>query len=50
MLADGRVVGEGSPEAVLTEQSIGLHYGADVSVQRDPGGGIVVLPLRHRRA
>jgi iron complex transport system ATP-binding protein len=50
MLASGRVVGEGGPEAVLTEESIGLHYGADVSVQRDPGGGIAVIPLRHRRS
>jgi iron complex transport system ATP-binding protein len=50
MLAGGRVVGEGEPTAVLTEESIGLHYGADVKVQRDPSGGIVVLPLRHRRA
>ena len=49
MLAHGRVVGDGEPESVLTEEAIRLHYGADVSVRRDPGGGMVVTPHRRPR-
>ena len=46
MLDAGRVVASGSPERVLTIERLARHYGADVSVLRDPSGGLVVAPRR----
>ncbi len=44
MLATGRVVAHGAPRDVLTEQTIGTHYGARVRVLHHDDG-IVVVPL-----
>jgi len=43
----GRVVADGAPEAVLSEERLGAHYGAAVRVLRH-GGGIAVVPERRR--
>ena len=43
----GRLVAEGRPEAVLSEEAIAAHYGAEVRVIRD-AGDIFVLPRRGR--
>ncbi len=47
LLDGGRVAAAGPPAAVLTEQLISRHYHASVRVLEDPGGGIVVIPVRH---
>jgi iron complex transport system ATP-binding protein len=47
LLDAGRVAAAGPPAAVLTEQVISRHYHASVRVLEDPGGGIVVVPVRH---
>ena len=46
LLADGRVIADGSPADVLTEETLSRHYGTPVSIVEGPDGGIVVLPLR----
>jgi iron complex transport system ATP-binding protein len=46
LLDAGRVAAAGPPAAVLTEQLISRHYQASVRVLEDPGGGIVVVPVR----
>ena len=46
LMAGGRVVAVGAPAAVLTEESIRRHYGADVAVIDGPGGSVVVAPMR----
>jgi iron complex transport system ATP-binding protein len=46
LLDGGRVAAAGPPAAVLTEQVISRHYHASVRVLEDPGGGIVVIPVR----
>jgi iron complex transport system ATP-binding protein len=46
LLAGGRVAAAGPARAVLTEQLIARHYHASVRVLDDPGGGIVVVPVR----
>ena len=46
LLVAGAVVAEGSASEVLTEELIAAHYGARVRVIDDPGGGLVVIPLR----
>jgi iron complex transport system ATP-binding protein len=43
----GRVVADGAPEAVLSEERLGVHYGAAVRVLRH-GGGIAIVPERRR--
>lgn len=45
LLVDGRVVADGRPEEVLTEDTVARHYGARVRVLRD-AGGLVVVPVR----
>jgi iron complex transport system ATP-binding protein len=46
LLAAGRVVREGAPAAVLTEDALAAAYGTPVSVGvQDPTGRLVVLPL-----
>ncbi|HSK37495.1 MAG TPA: ABC transporter ATP-binding protein [Actinomycetota bacterium] len=46
LLDGGRVAAAGPPATVLTEPVIGRHYHASVRVLEDPGGGIVVVPVR----
>jgi iron complex transport system ATP-binding protein len=45
LLDRGQVVAEGSASEVLSEATIGMHYGADVRVIHD-NGAIFVLPQR----
>jgi iron complex transport system ATP-binding protein len=46
LMAHGRVVAVGEARAVLTEDAIREHYGADVVVMDGPGGAVVVVPMR----
>jgi iron complex transport system ATP-binding protein len=46
LLDGGRVAAAGPPREVLTERVIARHYHASVRVLEDPGGGIVVVPVR----
>jgi len=46
LLAGGRVVAEGTPEQVLTEEEVAGFSGAHVSIVRGPGGEVVVVPRR----
>jgi iron complex transport system ATP-binding protein len=46
LLDGGRVVASGPTRAVLTERVISQHYHASVRVLEEPGGGIVVIPVR----
>ena len=46
LLDGGRVAAAGHTRAVLTEEVIARHYHASVRVLEDPGGGIVVVPVR----
>ena len=46
LMAKGRMVAVGEPEAVLTEEAIRRYYGADVAVIDGPGGSVVVAPMR----
>jgi iron complex transport system ATP-binding protein len=46
LLDGGRVAAAGPPATVLTEQIISRHYHASVRVLEDPGGRIVVVPVR----
>ncbi|MGY6501725.1 MAG: ABC transporter ATP-binding protein [Acidimicrobiales bacterium] len=48
LMSNGRAVAEGRPRAVLTEHTIGEHYGASVRVIDDEDGGIVIVPTRQR--
>jgi iron complex transport system ATP-binding protein len=48
LLAGGAVVTAGPSDAVLTEEHLARHYGADVRVLRDEHG-IVVVPYRTNR-
>jgi iron complex transport system ATP-binding protein len=49
LLDGGRVAAAGPAATVLTERLIGRHYHASVRVLEDPGGGIVVVPVRPGR-
>ena len=46
LLADGRVVAEGSPADVLNAATLYEHFGARVQVLDDGCGGRIVVPLR----
>jgi cobalamin transport system ATP-binding protein len=46
LLDGGRVAADGPARAVLTERVISQHYHASVRVLEDPGGGVVVIPVR----
>jgi iron complex transport system ATP-binding protein len=46
LLDGGRVAAAGPARAVLTEEVIARHYHASVRVLEDPGGGLVVVPVR----
>jgi iron complex transport system ATP-binding protein len=50
LLDGGRVAAAGPPREVLTERVIARHYHASVRVLEDPGGGIVVVPVRQGAA
>jgi iron complex transport system ATP-binding protein len=45
LLADGRVAGEGPPEAVLTAERLAGHFGVTARVERRDGT-LSVTPLR----
>lgn len=45
LISDGKVVAEGSPGDVLTEDTLKAHYGAGIRVLEDTDGPIVV-PVR----
>jgi iron complex transport system ATP-binding protein len=47
LLSAGRVVAEGDPATVLTEDNLERYYGARVRVIHEEGG-LVVVPQRHR--
>jgi iron complex transport system ATP-binding protein len=49
LLDGGRVAAAGPTPTVLTEQVISRHYHASVRVLEDPGGGVVVIPVRPDR-
>jgi iron complex transport system ATP-binding protein len=49
LLDGGRVAAAGPARAVLTERVISRHYHASVRVLEDPGGGVVVIPVRPAR-
>jgi iron complex transport system ATP-binding protein len=49
LLAEGRVVADGSPREVLTERHLRVHYGPGVRVV-DNGDGPTVIPTRGRHA
>jgi iron complex transport system ATP-binding protein len=46
LMDGGRIVAEGSPRAVLTEEAIARFSGARVSIVTGPGGEVVVVPRR----
>jgi iron complex transport system ATP-binding protein len=48
LLDRGRAVACGTARAVLTEDTIGAHYGASVRILDDGEGGVVVIPTRGR--
>jgi iron complex transport system ATP-binding protein len=48
LLVGGRVVGEGPPAAVLTEQNLARHYDARVRIVHN-GDGVTVTPIRSAR-
>jgi iron complex transport system ATP-binding protein len=50
LLVEGQVKAVGPPAEVLTEASIGRHYGAQVRILRLPGAGHVVAPVRTSHA
>jgi iron complex transport system ATP-binding protein len=49
LLDHGRAVACGAARSVLTERTIGTHYGASVRILDDGDGGVVVIPTRSRR-
>jgi iron complex transport system ATP-binding protein len=46
LIAEGRVVAHGTPDEVLTEETLAVRYQADVVIVRDPDAGLVVVPRR----
>ena len=45
LLDRGRIVADGSPHEVLTEETIARHYGASIDVV-PVGGRVAVIPRR----
>jgi iron complex transport system ATP-binding protein len=48
LLGEGRAVSTGKPDEVLTEESLGRHFGASVRVMRSDVGDLIVIPQRVR--
>jgi iron complex transport system ATP-binding protein len=48
LLGEGRAVATGKPDEVLTEESLGRHFGASVRVMRSEVGDLIVIPQRVR--
>jgi cobalamin transport system ATP-binding protein len=48
LMDDGRVVADGDPETVLSEDRLSRHYAASVRVLRD-GDGLAIVPRRAAR-
>ena len=48
LLSSGRVVADGSPPEVITQELVRAHYGAEVRVTHGPDG-LIVSPVRTRR-
>jgi len=46
LLNEGSVVAEGTAAEVLSATNVAAHYGANVRVIEDEGGGVFVLPVR----
>ena len=46
LLDDGSVVAEGTAAEVLSAPNVAAHYGANVRVIEDEGGGVFVFPVR----
>jgi len=46
LLNEGSVVAEGTAAEVLSAPNVSAHYGANVRVVEDGGGGVFVLPVR----
>jgi len=47
LLSRGRLVADGPPAEIATEELIAAHYGAEVRVV-EQGGTVAVIPVRHR--
>ena len=50
LLNGGGILAEGTPDEVLTSETISKHYGANVRVIHDSDGGVIVVPMRNKRA
>ncbi|MFT7601496.1 MAG: iron complex transport system ATP-binding protein [Acidimicrobiales bacterium] len=50
LLAEGKSLAHGPPENVLTEETLGAVYGADITMMTAPDGTLVVLPNRRAPA
>ena len=48
LLDRGRVVASGAPDAVVTEELVSAHFGADVRVVAGPDGVLAVVPSRRK--
>ena len=48
LLNGGGILAEGTPDEVLTSETISKHYGANVRVIHDADGGVIVVPIRQR--
>ena len=49
LLNGGGILAEGTPDEVLTSETISKHYGANVRVIHDSDGGVIVVPMRNKR-
>lgn len=49
LLNGGGILAEGTPDEVLTSETISKHYGANVRVIRDSDGGVIVVPIRTQK-
>ena len=49
LLADGRIIADGTAGEVLTEATLACHFGAELRVIDDGTGGLAVLPRRRGR-
>ena len=49
MLDQARVVADGAPREILTEERLSSHYGVRARIVHDPEAGVLVLPRRATR-